>query len=57
MWVGVKVLVLKILIMILCGYCGYKNVFVNDFMYSVFKYKMLFILCRILIGWNVLMCF
>lgn len=54
---GVKASVPKTLITILCGYRGHKNVFVNDFMHSVFKHKTSFILCRFLTGWNVLMRF
>lgn len=51
---GVKAAVPKTLITILCGYRGHKNVFVNDFMHSVFKHKRdLFFLT----GWNVLMRF
>lgn len=36
---GVKAAVPKTLITILCGYRGHKNVFINDFMHSVFKHK------------------
>lgn len=57
MRVGVKASVPKTLITILCGYRGHKNVFVKDFMHSVFKHKTSFILCRFLTGWNVLMRF
>lgn len=57
MRVGVKASAPKTLITILCGYRGHKNVFVNDFMHSVFKHKTSFVLCRILTGWNVLMRF
>lgn len=55
MWAGVKAAVPKTLITILCGYRGHKNVFVNDFMHSVFKHKTSFILCRFLTVW--LECF
>lgn len=47
---GVKASVPKTLITILCGYRGHKNVFINDFMHSVFKHKRDLFYVELLVG-------